>query len=357
MRPLLRAIDANANRAREALRVMEDVARFALDHKALCALLKHLRHDLASALAHLPAEPIIARDTPHDVGTKVATDAEGERTGPRSIAIAAAKRLTEALRSIEEHAKALEAHTAAQLIEQIRYRAYDLEQKMVFALGSSRRTQWKLCVVLSEKMCALPWQDVARAALDGGADCIQLREKHASDHELLERAHALRAMTREHDAALIINDRADIAMLADADGVHLGHTDLPVSAARRIVGMERLIGASATTVAQTNTAIRDGADYVGLGPMFATDTTLTPGGRTDGSLAGPSLVREYLTGDISCPPHVAIGGINADNVHELVKAGCKGIAVCAAICASSQPGEATRELLARLSALAPASVQ
>jgi thiamine-phosphate pyrophosphorylase len=345
---LLRAIDANTNRAREALRVMEDVARFGLDDEALCGSLKAIRHDLAGALGNLPIDPIIARDTPKDVGRDIKTEAEGHRDGARGVAIAAGKRLTEALRSIEEHAKAIGEPMVAGRIEQVRYRSYEAERALTFALGSSRRRQWRLCVIVTERLCIRPWQDVARESLEAGAECMQLREKDLDDGEFLARASLLRAITREHGAALIINDRPDIAVLAGADGVHVGQTDLPIAEARRVVGLERLIGFSATTIDQARQALRDGADYLGLGPMFATITKAAPGGRADGSLAGPALIREFTSLKTEPRPHLAIGGITPANVSELVVAGCKGVAVCAGVCGSPDPGDVCRAMLEAL---------
>ena len=344
MRSLLRAIDANANRAREALRVMEDVARFGLDHAQLSGDLKQLRHDLAAALAHLPTNPVVVRDTPEDVGVHISTSTEGERQGARDIALAAGKRLTEALRSIEEHGKAVDTPRVALLIEQLRYRAYDVEQRLAFALGSARRQQWGVCVIITERLCVRPWMDVVDGALEGGADCIQLREKDIADRELVARAKALRTRTREYGAALIINDRPDIAMLCDADGVHLGRQDLPIGEARKLVGLERLVGVSATNIEQARDAARAGADYIGLGPMFPTMTKAQPGGRTDGSCAGPALLRDYLASDGSRPPYLAIGGISPANIGALVDAGCRGVAVCGSVCAADDPAAVVHEL-------------
>src|SRR5690554_984319 len=123
----LRILDANANRAREALRVLEDVARFALNDAAIAGTLKQVRHDLAAAIAALPAgarDLLAARDTPGDVGTSISTDAEMRRAGIGDVAAAAAKRLQEALRSMEEAAKTLAPSEAPRRFEALRYRAY-----------------------------------------------------------------------------------------------------------------------------------------------------------------------------------------------------------------------------------------
>src|SRR5690606_19698823 len=168
MRSAARILDANLNRAREALRVLEDIARFALDDRELSGELKSMRHalrDAASLLGVDDLELIAARDAAHDVGKDVKTAAEGERESLRSVASAAGKRLTEALRSIEEIAKALPgairaparggmnageptdpitpAEPAWRAFERLRYRAYDAEMRTVLALGSSRRATWK----------------------------------------------------------------------------------------------------------------------------------------------------------------------------------------------------------------------
>jgi len=207
--------------------------------------------------------------------------------------------------------------------------------------------QWSLCVVLTESLCARPWEEVARAVLEAGADCIQLREKELSGRELLSRAHRLRELTLAHDASLVINDRPDLALLAGADGVHVGQTDLPIKAARRIVGDGVCIGVSATTIQQATEALEAGADSLGLGPMFATRTKPDPGGRTDGSLAGPELVRAVLEMHPDTP-HLAIGGVDASNAGTLREAGVRGVAVSGSVCGADDPGAVVREVLEAL---------
>ncbi len=360
-------IDANFNRAREALRVMEDAARFALGDEALTRELKGVRHALRDALGALPidgAALLANRDTPGDVGTRVSTRAEGERAGLRDVALAAGKRAGEALRVIEECAKALtgaataestsESGTAlAELaahsrFEALRYRLYDAEKRLGLALAGGRAAQWRVCVILTEALCARPWTDVAREAIDAGADCVQLREKSLSDRELLARASALVSVARDAAlaggagrarASVIVNDRPDIALLSGADGVHLGQGDLPVGAVRRIAGERLLIGVSASDMEQARAALRDGADYCGVGAMFATATK-----RKD-SIAGPGLMRAYAEHAPALPPHLAIGGVTAQNAGEVAAAGARGVAVCSAVCAAANPGEAVRELV------------
>lgn len=337
-----RIVDAGVNRAREGLRVLEDLARFGIDDPDLSANAKELRHALARAVAALPidaADLLAARDTPADVGTAISTATERTRAGEDDIAAAAAARATEALRSIEEAAKTLGADGSA--FERIRYHTYDLERTLRLRLRTLQR-QWRLCVLLTESLCSRPWEQVARAAIAGGADCIQLREKDLDDSILLDRARQLRAITAGR-AALVINDRPDIALLAQADAVHLGQTDLPIAAVRALSRERLAIGVSCTNIDQARRAARDGADYLGLGPMFATTTKHKP------VLAGPAL----LTGCLQDPessrvPHLAIGGIGPDNIAALAEVGVRGVAVSAAVCTSPDPERICRGLLAYL---------
>lgn len=344
MSDLHRIIDANANRAREALRVLEDTARFGLDHGPLNEALKTLRHDLRAALEQPALDRgllLVARDVEGDRGRSIKTEAEGRRAGLRDIAAAAASRLTEALRSIEEAAKGVGADPAP--IETLRYRAYACERELLLALPSGLCPQWRLCVLITESLCRRPWLEVARAALQGGADCLQLREKALPDRELLARARDLCRLRGEFACSVVINDRPDIALVAGADGVHLGQEDLPVAEVRRLAGFRLFVGVSTADAEQARAAAAAGADYCGVGPMFATTTKRKP------VLSGPEYLRRYLADPITCRrPHLAIGGITPDNIAVLREAGCRGVAVSGAVCGSEDPGAICRGLIERL---------
>lgn len=344
-----RIIDANANRAREALRVLEDAARFLLGSRALSESLKNIRHELSQVLSNMPGGEgvgIAHRDTPGDVGTGISTEREYKREGARDVVLAAGKRLTEALRSIEEFGKALPelkggmrpADFAAK-IEQIRYRAYAVERRLLLAFGTGRATQWRLCVLITEALCAgRPWLDVALAAVHGGADCVQLREPELTDRVLCERATRLVQTVKPLGADVVINDRPDVAVIAGADAVHLGQQDLCVADARKITGFELLVGVSTSTIKEAERALSDGADYCGVGPMYATST------KKKDNIVGPLYMSDYARHDPPLPPHLAIGGITPDNVVEVVAAGARGVAVSSAICAAEDPDAAARAI-------------
>jgi thiamine-phosphate pyrophosphorylase len=341
----LRIIDASANRAREGLRVMEDGARFLLDDAPLCARIKQARHDLAAALQSTLADAILTRDTGADVGTAVTTPSEMTRKDHLEVIIAAGKRVGEALRSIEEWAK-IDSAAVSAAVEKIRYAAYDIERDLVIAMGSRRVVRWKLMVLITESLCAHhSWHEVSRLAIEGGADCLQLREKEFDGRELVSRAQQLVELARPFGAQVIVNDRADVAIASSADGVHIGQSDLSVRDARQTLGMDRIVGVSTTNIEQARQALRRGADYCGVGPMFETTTKQSPGGRTEASLAGPAYLREYLAHEPKLPHPIAIGGIDAGNVCELSTEDEWGVAVSAAVCGAEDPKGVCEQIL------------
>ncbi len=344
-----RILDANANRAREALRVLEDVARFALDDARLSAALKSIRHDLRSALAGLPAGWLEAsRDTAGDVGTALSGSGEADRADLADVATAAGKRLGEALRVIEETAKTVSPALAGQ-VETIRYRFYDVESSLQGRLGSGRRRQWRVCVILTESLCVRPWPDVVRAAIDGGADCIQIREKGMAAGALASRTTEVVGVARPAGVSVVVNDRPDIALARDADGVHLGRDDLPVADVRRLAGRRLLVGVSTRHIDEARAAVEAGADYCGVGTMFATGTK--PGIEP----TGPGYLQAFIE-TLPRMPHLAIGGITPDNIAILASAGVKGVAVSSAVCSAAHPDRVVRTLREALDEVAAANL-
>jgi thiamine-phosphate pyrophosphorylase len=338
-----RILDANGNRAREALRVLEDHSRFVLGDAFLAGQLKQLRHDLTAALSALPTDLLLqARDTEHDVGTAVSTAAEWDRPDVAAVVTANAKRLQEALRSLEEYGKVVSADLG-QRLEQLRYRSYTLERALVVgARARERLAAAVLYVLVTDSLCRASLAGTVREALRGGADVIQLRDKDADDRTLLAQARELRKMTRDAGALFIVNDRPDMAILADADGVHLGQEDLPVREARRLLGAEALIGVSTHNVEQVRRAVLDGASYIGVGPTFPSQT------KEFAALAGLDFVRQACAE--TTLPAFALGGIGLDNLQRVLDAGARRIAVSHAICAADDAQAAARQLRATLTA-------
>jgi thiamine-phosphate pyrophosphorylase len=336
---VLRLLDANANRAREAMRVVEDYARFVLNDDAISAELKNLRHDFAAATEGWQSRAILHRDVAGDVGTTHKTDAEMQRADAAAVVTAAGKRLGEALRAIEEFSKTFDAGSAA-MIESLRYRFYEIEKRLSATLRPGRFDRVRLCVLITEGLCKKPWLDVAAAAIDGGADCLQLREKELDSAELLRRASQLVDVCRRGNAISIINDRPDIALLSDADGVHLGQNDLPAAVVRKLVGTRMIIGVSTHRLDQAKAAVLDGADYIGVGPIFPSST------KPQDFLPGLNFAREIV--QTIRLPAVAISGITAENVDEVLRTGMTRVAVSAAVIGCDDVRAAARRLKERM---------
>jgi len=183
--------------------------------------------------------------------------------------------------------------------------------------------------------------ELARLAVAGGADVIQYRQKQGSTLEMIETARAMKAVCRDAGAVFIVNDRIDVAMASDADGVHLGQTDFPIALAREILGVNVLIGGSAATIHEARDCLEQGADYIGFGPVFHT-TSKEDAGPVSG-LAGLRELRAAM--DV---PVIAIGGIDETNAADVIGAGAHGIAVISCVCCRDDPEEAARRLCARL---------
>lgn len=335
----LRLIDANANRAREALRVVEDYARFHLDDKALSAELKSIRHNLMAALAALLPEAILHRDTAGDVGTGNKEEGELRRADLGEVVTAAGKRFGEAARALEEYAKIGDPGAAAK-VEAIRYRFYDLELRVARTLRTGGRFERvRLCVLITEEACKLPWMEAARQAIEGGADCLQLREKSLEGGEFARRATDFVQLCRDFGVLSIINDRVDVAALADADGVHVGQGDIPAVEARKLLGPTKLIGVSTHRMEHARQAVLDGADYIGVGPVFRSPT------KPRDIQPGLPYAREVAEG-IRLPA-LAIAGITEANADEVIATGIQGIAVTAAVIGCEDVRGAARRLKAK----------
>ena len=185
---------------------------------------------------------------------------------------------------------------------------------------------------------------IAEAAIRGGADVVQLRDKDASGGRLYEVALRLRKLTRGAGVPFIVNDRLDVALAADADGVHVGRHDLPASAARKILGPGRILGVSAETVEEAVAAEKDGADYLGVGPVFEARGTKADAGEPLGLELIANIRRHCRI------PIVAIGGINAENARKVREAGADAAAVISAIAGAEDMEEAARGLRLHLTA-------
>lgn len=318
-----RVLDASANRAREALRVVEDFARFVLEDRFLTEQLKTLRHGLVQTLSQVPiSERLAFRETQSDIGTGISTAGEFERESLHHVVAANFSRLQESLRSLEEFSKVAFPQVAAEL-EQWRYQAYTLQRGVYYTLegrtGVLATARWYGLVdtaggetVLAEKIRR--WR--AR-----GVAVFQLRDKKVCDRQLVRFGKIIRSVLDENSEnrpLFIMNDRPDLALVCQADGVHVGQEELSVRDARQVLGTGKLVGVSTHSLEQARQAVLDGADYIGVGPVFPSQT------KTFETFPGLELVRE-VGAEITLPAF-AIGGIRQENVEKVFQAGIHRVA-------------------------------
>jgi thiamine-phosphate pyrophosphorylase len=179
--------------------------------------------------------------------------------------------------------------------------------------------------------------ELARLSIAGGADTIQLRQKHGSTREMIEVARNMKKICAEAGVTFIVNDRVDVAMAAKADGVHLGQDDFPIPLARELLGEDCILGGSAATMEEAQKCLAEGANYVGFGPVYPTTS------KDDaGPISGADVLKKVV--EAIPVPIIAIGGVSAENTPEVIRAGAHGIAVISAVCCQEDPEKATRDL-------------
>ncbi|MEO0458341.1 MAG: thiamine phosphate synthase [Cyanobacteria bacterium P01_A01_bin.114] len=338
---LFRILDANLDRAREGIRTIEEWCRFGLNDGSLTEKCKHWRQTLA--VWHT-AEIRAARDTPGDPGTVLSHSQEESRSTLESVLQANFCRVQEALRTLEEYGK-LQSTEMAAACKQMRYQFYALESQLLARGPDLHKRQQRLQRLMRSHLYLVtsPTEamlTVVEAALKGGVDIVQYREKKADDCQRLPLAQKMCALCHRYDALFIVNDRVDLALAVDADGVHLGQQDLPIQTARALLGPGCIIGRSTTNPDEMSQALAEGADYIGVGPVNETPTK--PGK----AAAGLDYVR--YAAEQSTVPWFAIGGINLENISSVVAAGAGRIAVVRAIMQADDPAQVSQNFVAKI---------
>lgn len=348
-----RVLDASANRAGEALRVIEDVLRFALDDPLLTQAAKDLRHGLATVLARgdLPLRSAM-RDVSGDVGAGSRADAALERATVGDLLGANAARAGQALRSLQECA-AVVAPDAAHEFEQLRYRLYTLERAVRVAIRAADRLEGiTLCVLVDGRDGAAGFTRLVESLFEAGVRMIQIRDKQLPPPALADRVREALAIARRrtHDHGgprpiVVVNDRADVAAALAADGVHTGEDDLPTRLVRRVIGPQGLVGRTAHALAEAQAAVLAGADYLGVGPCFPSTT------KQFDAFAPPEFLRTVAS-TIGLPTF-AIGGVTLDRVATLAAMGIHRVAVASAVTGAADPAAAARAIIDRLASPPP----
>jgi len=338
-----RVIDANLNRAGEGLHLLEDVARLMLNDGGLTQQLKTIRHELLRGDWALNQQLVQSRDSEADVGVEI--EAPGEAKGrelPITV-VANARRVQESLRTLEELAKIPDATPKLdpQKFKQARFALYTIEQKLLSKLlrqDKAGQLTGLYAIIDSDALGGRRHIEVAEELIRGGAKIIQFRDKSRDKSERLSITQGLKDLCSQHGALFIVNDYIGLVLATDADGLHLGQKDLPVSVARRLLPIDKIIGCSVTTVEQAIAAEAAGADYIAVGSIYPTSSKE---GAVVVGLKGLSQIKQAVN-----LPVVAIGGINKDNVAEVLAAGADAVAVLSAILKAGEVGEATRQIIA-----------
>jgi len=325
-----RILDANLDRAREGIRIIEEWCRFALDNPTLAQTCKAMRQTLAKWHTE---EIRSARNTPDDCGTTLTHPQEEMRESPQQVLHINLARTQEALRVLEEYGKLYHPEMGSHC-KQLRYQIYTLESNLFAQSPHGKLKAAPLYLVTSPTPNLLT---IVESALKGGLPLVQYRNKEADDSVQIHEGKQLCELCHQYGALFLMNDRADLALAVGADGVHLGQQDLPIAVARQILGPNQIIGRSTTNPLEMASAIAQGADYVGVGPVYKTPTK--PGKAP----AGLDYVRYAAK---HCPlPWFAIGGINADNIQAVIQAQAHGVAVVRAIMSATDPQKTAETLL------------
>ncbi|MBM3119276.1 MAG: thiamine phosphate synthase [Chloroflexi bacterium] len=336
----LRIIDANCNRMGEGLRFLEDIARFLLNDVDLTQQLKTMRHNLVESLSKFSVACLSERNSKSDVGINI--ELASQKQDLPALITANAKRVEEALRVIEELAKLpdLSSGLRSKNFEQARFNLYTLERELsskVLRRQKIARLTGLYVIIDTQTLGHRDEVDATSKAIHGGAKVIQLRNKHRNKGEFLTVAQKLKDLCCKSNVLFIINDHLDIALAVDADGLHIGQKDLPLSVIRKELAIDKLVGLSTHTLDEAQKAETEGADYVAVGSIFSSPT------KKDAKVVGLehlSRVRQTIS-----IPIVAIGGINKENIAEVISAGADAAAVISAVIAKENIETATRQLV------------
>jgi thiamine-phosphate pyrophosphorylase len=336
----LRIIDANINRIGEGLRVLEEFARLTLNDPGLTGRLKDIRHKIVHIDADLQQWLIGARDAAGDVGAGMTAAGEENRRDSTETIIANARRVQESLRVLEEIAKEPAAGLESRGYEKSRFELYTIEKELLSKMlrqDKVKQLTGLYVIVDVESLQGKDPLDAATAATKGGAKIIQLRDKKDSRRVFYNIASELSRFCRENKVLFIVNDSLEVALAVDADGLNIGQEDMPVVEARRLLPIDKLLGASASTVEEAKAAQAAGADYLGVGAIYITGT------KYDIEVVGPGRIKE-IKKTVNLPV-VAIGGINKDNIGEVMRTGADAAAVISAVMGAADIRKATRQLI------------
>ena len=331
-------IDANLDRAREGLRVLEDWARFGLGNKDYVIKIKNFRQILGKN--HLKIYKA-SRNYLEDHCRGLSHEEQIRRKTPEKIISSNSARVQEALRVIEEFTR-IDNIELSQIASHIRYEIYNLEVDLLYF----NKKNESLKIIEENKIYAITEKkenliSTIEEILKGGVRIIQHRFKNGNDFDNLEEAAAINFLCKKYNSLFIVNDRLDIALACNADGIHLGQDDIDLKTARKILGNSKIIGISANNEIDISNALKNGCDYIGIGPAFKTST------KKGKEPLGLEKIKS-LSKDINIP-WFAIGGINKKNISDLKTFGISKIALVSALMNAEDPRREAMMIIKELS--------
>ena len=331
-------IDANLDRAREGLRVLEDWARFGIGGNSFVAKIKNYRQILGRNHLEIYKQ---SRNYIEDECKGLTHKEQNNRKTPEQIISSNAGRVQEALRVLEEFSR-LHNKELSKIASEIRYEIYNLEVDLL-NLSKNKESEEilkenDLYVITYPKDNLL---EIIEDVLIAGVKIIQHRFKTGTDKDFLEEAIKIKNLCERYNSLFIINDRVDIALASNADGIHLGQDDLDLKTARKLLGYSKIIGISANNEIDISKALKDGCDYIGIGPVFETAT------KKDKKPLGIEKI-QTLTKDLNVP-WFAIGGVTTNNISHLISSGFQKVALVSQIMNSKCPKEDAIMILKELS--------
>ena len=331
-------IDANLDRAREGLRVLEDWARFGLGENDFVVKIKNFRQILGKNHLEIYKQ---SRNFIEDECKGLTHQEQIKRNAPEQIISSNAGRVQEALRVIEEFSKQ-HNNELSKIASKIRYEIYTLEIELL-RLSKYKKSEEilkenDLYVITDQKENLL---EIIEEILNAGVRIIQHRFKTGTDKDHLQEAIQIKNLCERYNSLFIINDRVDIALASNADGIHLGQDDLDLKTARKLLGYSKIIGISANNKIDISNALKEGCNYIGIGPVFKTAT------KKDKKPLGIENIKT-LTKDLNIP-WFAIGGIKSKNIPYLKRNGFKKIALVSQLMNSENPKEDAIMILKELS--------
>ncbi len=331
-------IDANLDRAREGLRVLEDWARFVLGKEKYVEKIKNFRQILGKNHLEVYKQ---SRNQIEDKCKGLTHKEQINRKTSEQIISSNSARVQEALRVIEEFSR-LQNHELSKIASEIRYEIYNIEIDLLnytkYKKSEEILKENDLYVITDQKDNLL---EIIEEILIAGVRIIQHRFKTGTDQDNLQEAIQIKNLCKRYNSLFIVNDRLDIAQASNADGIHLGQNDLDLKTARKLLGYSKIVGISANNTTDISNALKDGCDYIGIGPVFETTT------KKNKKPLGIEKIK-ILTKDLNIP-WFAIGGIKSNNISYLKRNGFKKVALVSQLMNSEDPKEDAIMILKELS--------